>query len=82
VELGHQLQTTMCTGVKSMSSIDANLWVFGLVLTSVIMGIVVVGSFIAMGIIIYNRYTGHKKNKRLKRFKIIKGDKKKNWFRE
>lgn len=65
-----------------MTSIEANLYIFGLILTASVMGLIVIGSFIAMGIITYNKFKTHKKEKRLKRFKIIKGDKKENWFRE
>lgn len=65
-----------------MSYVEANLYILGLVLTASVMGLTVVGSFIAMGIITYNKYKTHKKEKRLKRFKIIKGEKKEIWFDE
>lgn len=65
-----------------MSSVEANLYIFGLVLTASVMAIVVLGSFITMGIILYNKHKVYKKERRLNRFKLIKGEKKETWFDE
>lgn len=65
-----------------VGSVEANLYIFGLVFTAGVMMIIVLASFITAFMLVRNRYKTNKKNKRLKRFKIIKGEKKETWFHE